>query len=289
MFTTLAPNALSVRVPFTRQLDLARANGFDALDPPLTHLLSLVRTSSTERINEIFSKHGLRCGGWQLPFNFAGGNTEYSSGLKGLSRIAELADAVGSRWCFYWIYPYSDELTFGDNVAKHIQRLRPIADVLGERNIRLGLEMIGPKHLRDGHRHDFVHSIPEALELFASIDRSNVGLLLDCFHLYTAHGSLAEVRALTASQVVYVQINDAVTGLDVDEQMDKVRHLPGTTGVIDVVGFLKALDAIGYDGPVAVEPFNAELTTAPPGERVRLAAESLHAVFNSAGITSHRP
>src|SRR5439155_1527414 len=163
--------------------------------------------------------------------------------------------------------------------------MRLIADVLGGSDCRIGLEAIGPKTLLDGPRHPFVHTIPGALELLSAIDRPNVGLLLDSFHWFTSHGSVAELSALNASQVVYVHINDAIPGIGIDEQLDGVRLLPGASGVIDLVTFLKVLDGIGYDGPVAVEPFSAELAATPPAERVRLAAESLHASFAAAGLS----
>ena len=63
------------------------------------------------------------------------------------------------------------------------------------------------------------------------------------------------LKALTPAQVVYVHVNDAPAGVPIDEQMDGVRALPGETGVIDIAGFLKALQGIGYDGPVTPEPF----------------------------------
>ena len=87
----------------------------------------------------------------------------------------------------------------------------------------------------------------------------NVGLLLDCWHWYTSHGTLDDLKRLTAEQVVYVHVNDAPAGIPVDEQQDMVRALPGETGVIDIVGFLQTLRAIGYDGPVTPEPFKKEL------------------------------
>ena len=137
---------------------------------------------------------------------------------------AALARELGSPWCYYWIEPCSDDLTFAANTKLHVQRLRPIAEVLGEHGCRLGLEPIGPKTLRTGHRYEFVHTIPMALDLLAAVDRPNVGVLLDCFHLYTSHGDVTDVKALSQSQVVYVHINDALAGIDVDEQLDDVRQ-----------------------------------------------------------------
>ena len=284
MFSTLAPNVLPIRVPFARQLELAHAFGFDALDLPMKHFVTGPRAWSPGQVGEMYAVHELRCGGWQLPFNYEGGDGEFAAGLKLLPRAARLARALASPWCFSWIEPSSDELDLASNTARYVKRLRAMADVLGDHDCRLGLEFIGPKTLRVGHRFDFVHTLEGALDLFAAVDRPNMGLLLDCFHWYTSHGSVAELTALTASQVVYVHINDAVPEVEVDEQLDDVRLLPGESGVIDISAFLEALDTIGYSGPVAVEPFSAAVAAAPARDRVGLAASSLHSVFAATGL-----
>lgn len=290
MFTTLAPLALPLRIPFDRQLALARENGFEALDLPIHHLLVRVRSESVGIIQESFAAAGVRPGGWQLPFEHqAGTDRAFTRGLRALARAACLAGQLGSPWCYHWIEPASNELTFAENTARHVARVRPIADILADHGCRLALEPIGPLTLRTGARHEFVHSIPMALELLAAIDRPNVGLLLDCYHWYTSRGTLDELHGLDASRVAYVHVNDAPAGVDVDEQLDQVRVLPGASGVIDLAGFLQALDGIGYDGPVAVEPFDAAVAGLAPAERVRAAGESLRSAFTAAGVTSREP
>jgi sugar phosphate isomerase/epimerase len=288
MFWTLAANVLPLRVPFARQLELAGANGFDAVDLPMMQFISGSRSWSAPQIREMFLAHRLRCGGWQLPFNYEVGEAELSAGLKLLPRAARLAQDVGSPWCFSWIEPTSDELDYSANFARYVSRLRAIADVLGEFGCRIGLEVIGPQTLFAGHPYVFVHTIPQGLELLAAVDRPNVGLLLDSFHWYTSHGTVEQLMALKGSGVVYVHVNDAVPGVDVDAQLDQVRRLPGASGLIDITAFLQALESIGYDGPVAVEAFDAKLAAAPAPERVRRAAESLRTVFRAAGLGGSR-
>ena len=48
--------------------------------------------------------------------------------------------------------------------------------------------------------------------------------------------------------------------------MDLERRLPCATGIIDAAGFVRCLEAIGYDGPVTVEPFDAGLEKQEPDE-----------------------
>lgn len=286
MFWTLAPNVLPLRVPFERQLELASTNGFDALDLPMKHLTSGSQIWSPSEIKAMYARWGVRCGGWELPFNYERGDAEMAAGLKCLPKAARLARDLGSPWCFSWIEPTSDDFDYADNTARYVRRLRAIADVLGEFDCRLGLEVIGPRTLLAGHPYAFVHTIPQGLELLAAVARPNIGLLLDSFHWYTSHSDVEELMALSASDVVYVHVNDAVPGVVVDDQLDQVRLLPGASGLIDITAFLRALEGIGYDGPVAVEPFSAELAAVSAPERVRLAADSLRSVFGAAGLVT---
>ena len=69
------------------------------------------------------------------------------------------------------------------------------------------------------------------------------------------------------------------------EQLDNVRDLPGATGVIDIAGFLRALQSIGYDGPVTPEPFKKELAALPSDEvRLKKVGAAMDDVFVKAGL-----
>jgi sugar phosphate isomerase/epimerase len=140
-----------------------------------------------------------------------------------------------------------------------------IAKVLGDYNIRLALEFVGPDTCRVGPKSHgptpFIHTMPQTLELIETIDapQNNVGLLLDTFHWFTSHGTVENLLMLTPDKIVHVHINDA-PNVPISEQEDFKRLLPGD-GVINLVGFLKSLGYIGYTGFVAVETFNKELSS----------------------------
>lgn len=85
---------------------------------------------------------------------------------------------------------------------------------------------------------------------------------------------------LSSKDIVHVHVNDAPSGVKVDDQVDSRRCLPVTTGVIDMKGFVNALVKIGYDGPVEVEPFDQELRKLEPEVAVQKTAESLSRVWD---------
>jgi sugar phosphate isomerase/epimerase len=135
--------------------------------------------------------------------------------------------------------------------------------VLGDYGIRFGIEWVGTKSLRT-MKHDFIHTIPGALELIGAIGESNVGLLFDSFHWYTSKATIDDILALHADQVVLVHIDDA-PDKPVEEQIDNERLLPGE-GIIDLKSMLNALKQIGYDSFISVETFSKELPLLPPKE-----------------------
>ena len=63
--------------------------------------------------------------------------------------------------------------------------------------------------------------------------------------------------------------------------------LPMETGVIDLVGFMRPLREMGYDGPVMPEPFSQrlnDLAATDPEAAVREAARSMDALWRAAGF-----
>jgi sugar phosphate isomerase/epimerase len=284
VFTSLNTGALGFSAPLNEALSLARTNGFEGLDLPLREVLQRAERTSVRDVRERFHAAGVQPGGWGLPVDFRGDQETYRAGLAALPHYAALAHALGSPWCATWIRPYSDELDYEANMEHHTQLLQPVAQILADHGCRFGLEFVGPRTARAGHRYEFIHTIDGALELGGRIGTGNTGLLLDCWHWYTSHATGEDLARLRADQVVYVHVNDAPPGRDVDEQIDDQRLLPGASGVIDIAGFLQALDRMGYAGPVAAEPFNAALNAMPPADRVRLTRQSLAKIWAQAGL-----
>ena len=284
MFTSLNPHTIGLSVPFLEALELASVAGFEGLDLPIQELNEMSHRLSPLDLKAYFEELLLRPGGWGLPVDFRRDEETYQKGLAQLPTYARIASELGSPWCATWILPFSDELDYDANMELHVRRLRPVAQILADNGCRLGLEFVGPQTMRQGHRYPFISTMAEALEMGNRIGTGNTGLLLDCWHWYTSHGSIEDLQRLTVDQVTYVHVNDAPAERSIDEQIDQQRLLPGASGVIDIASFLQALDHMGYDGPVVAEPFNAELNNLPALERVNETRASLSRIWTRAGL-----
>jgi sugar phosphate isomerase/epimerase len=210
--------------------------------------------------------------------------SQFAAALDRLQALCEVARTLGVTRTSTWVPSWHDELDWDANYAFHKERFGRIAAVLADYGIRLGLEFLGPKTIRDGHAYSFIHTMDGMLELCADIGTGNLGLLFDAWHWYTSGGTWADLGRLRDADVVDVHVNDAPAGIPLDRQVDQVRTLPGETGVIGVPRFLQALAAIGYSGPVMVEPFSARVNALPPEEAVRVTGEALSAVWREAGL-----
>ena len=116
-------------------------------------------------------------------------------------------------------------------------------------------------------------------ELIGEVGKPNVGFLLDSWHWYTAQETVADILPLKGSDVILCHLNDAPSGVPVEEQMDNHRELPCATGVIDLKGFLGAIVEIGYDGPVVCEPFSQELRNKKPEENLATVSAAMKKAF----------
>lgn len=281
MFRNLSPGTIGIQKPFGECLSIARTAGFEGIDVDFFQAESIERA---REVAEALADHDLRPGASGLPVDFRRGDSEYHESFERFRQAAPMLAATGVRRILTWLLPFSDELTYEENFRRHADRLTPVAEVLGENGCRLGLEFVGTPSMRQGHQHAFIHTLDQVLELCGTIGLPNVGILLDSWHWYVSGGTLDDIRSLSDSQVVGVHVNDAPAGIPIEEQKDNVRCLPGETGLIDLVGFLRFLQAISYDGPVTVEPFSKRLRSLPAEEAASETSESLKRVWKQAGI-----
>ena len=278
MYTCISPGAIGITLPWEECLPLAKAAGFAGID------VEIDPAKGAEYYRAALEQYELRPGGAGVPFNYRGSAEEVAEGLRKLAAIAPIAAEIGLTRFATWMLPYSDELPMKENLRFHAERLGPVAKILADAGCRLGLEFIGPKTMREGHKYVFVHTLEGMLELCALVG-PNAGLLLDSWHWYTSLGTVDEILALDQRQVVYVHVNDAPLGVPIERQQDLVRRLPGATGVENLPAFLGALRAIGYDGPVVPEPFVPALSAMPPAEAAAWSATALQKVWSLPPVT----
>lgn len=284
MYPNLGVGAIGHKATLTESIDFAQKYGFKGIDFAIKEVQELATAQGVEAVRDLFAARNVLPGVMGFPVEFRRDESTWRTDLEAVPAQAKLAQALGCTRTATWITPGSNDRTFAENFKFHVDRIGPAAAILADHGIAVGLEFIGPKTLRKNFAHRFIYTLEGMLAMGAAMGTGNVGLLLDIWHLYTSHGTLDQVRELDAAEVVVVHINDAPAGVDVDEQIDNVRLLPGESGVLEIAGFLRALDEIGYDGPVTVEPFSQRVREMDASDAVAATARAVKQVWSTSGV-----
>jgi len=274
----LSCGALGIRANQRQAIDLAARHGFDAVDADLKFLAGLSAAELQELLGDMESKKvGWALGG--LPVDIRATDAVFGEALAALPANTEVLRRAGVRRVTTYVLPMSNARPYLENLRFHAKRVRDAATVLNGAGIRVGLEYVAPKTLWASQRYPFVHTMAEMRDLIGEIGVPNVGLVIDSWHWYHAGDSAADIASLQARDVVSVDLNDGPAGVAKDQMVDGKRELPASTGVIDVKAFLGALEKIGFDGPVRVEPFNEAVRHMTPDEAATAAVAALHKAF----------
>lgn len=259
-------------------IQLASAHDFECVD---MDIVALLENDSIEQVKALLDEHGVILGAIGLPVEWRASEEQFRADLVGLARAAEAAAKLGGTRCCTYILPSVDTLP-AHFMAIATRRLRICAQILGAYGLRLGLEFVGPHHLRTQWTHPFIWTMEETLDWIDAIGEPNVGLLFDAYHWYTTGMTVEEIEGLRPEQIVHVHLNDA-RDVPIQEVLDNDRLYPGE-GVIDLPGFLRGLQQIGYRGPVAQEILTPSAPKETPEELIVRSKAGYDKVFAAAGI-----
>ena len=273
------PGSIGIEADQGRSIELASKHGFESVEPFGTQLL---RDGSGGYVDALKAA-GLQWAAARLTVSLRAEAAAFQRGLEELPAVARVLRGAGVTRVATAISSYSEELNYLDNFKLHAQRLREVGTVLEDHGLRLGLEYLGTKRLWTASRHAFVHSMAECLQLIGEARKSNIGLVIDSWHWWTARETAKDITQLTNSQVVSADLNDAPAGIERDDQFDNQRELPAATGMIDARAFLDALLQIGYDGPIRAEPFNQRLNDMDDDNACQATAAAMKKAFDLVG------
>jgi len=274
----LNPGAIGVNLDQNQLLDKAAEYGFESI---VAYSGTLAEWSD-EQIDEFVEKmksKNISWGASGLPMDFRKDLATQQKGIESLPKHAKALEKAGVTRMSTWIMPTNNELTYLENMKQHGKRLSEAAKILANYNIKLGLEYVGPKTLMARDKYSFVHSMAECKELITEIGEPNVGVQLDSFHWFCAGETKADLLSLSNEDIVTVDLNDAIAGVNADEQLDGKRDLPMATGVVDMQTFMDALVEIGYTGPTRAEPFNQALRDMEDEAALKATADAMKKAF----------
>jgi sugar phosphate isomerase/epimerase len=135
-----------------------------------------------------------------------------------------------SRGRLDWLEADMDRLAFAAG------RLRAVTETGALWGVRIALEPL------NRYECDFIQNVDEGLAFLSAVDHSNMGLMLDLFHMNIEEGDIAQALKRAGDRLWHVHIADSN------------RRYPGS-GHIDFAPAFAALREMGYQGFVSGELF----------------------------------
>lgn len=296
MFPSLAPWATARGVGWPDQARLAARVGYRGVD----FSWDGVKQAGADATNALMRELGIvpTIANLPGPNPLNGDEAAFKARMATIDDDAAFSAAIGSRR-FQLVLGATTPggMPKDDRWQMVTDRLAAISEVFARHDVRLSLEFLGPLQFRTGRGGGpsdpgappapppvpFVWTLAETLRL-CEASGPNIGITLDAWHWYHSEGTAEDILATPPERIVHVHVSDAREMPPADVR-DDMRLLPGE-GVIDLVGFFRALDRIGWRGGVACETIGARLDDIEPEEQARLGLDTTMAVMREAGIVT---
>lgn len=146
-------------------------------------------------------------------------------------------DWLGGGLYHYWPVDYTKPFDKAADTARSIDNIRELADMAKAYGIKLGMEVL---NRFEGY---LLNTCEECLDFVTKVDRENVTVMLDTFHMSIEEDSFADAIKLAGSKLGHVHLGEAN------------RRCPHPGGRMPWKEIGEALHSIGYDGKCVMEPF----------------------------------
>jgi sugar phosphate isomerase/epimerase len=288
MYRNLSASALGLSCQQSELIELALTYGFRGIDVSIHEFTARVKDHGLPYARRLIDSAKIHVGRFQLPISIDNDDEAFRKDLEWLSGAAEAASQVGCTQCYLAIDPASDVRPYHENFEFHRRRFTEISKRLEPFGVRLAVGFRGAEGLRKGKALQFIHDL-DALSLLVSMV-GNAGVVLDVWDLYVSGGSIDNIRSLSTSQILAVQLSDLPQDVPLAALTEGDRLLPGATGRIDAPAILGLLKEKGFKGPVTVKASRQAFKTSRRDEVVKEAGAALDRVWREAGLLpSARP
>jgi 2-keto-myo-inositol isomerase len=266
--------ATTMRADLATDVQAAKAAGFDYLEIWAAKLRDFLAHHTTRELKELFAGAGVPPLSINSIEHVTFRDAQAHEAIK--RECAELSQVAAEIRCpFIVVVPGrlpNEGVTDAEVVAESAGVLTELCDIAAAHDVALAFEFLGQPDCS-------VQTLDLAHEIVRSVDRKNLGLVIDSFHFY-AGGSTIESIGILDPELIYVfHINDA-EDLPREQLEDRHRLLPGL-GILPLREMVAAFRRIGYDKVASVEIFRPDYWSRDPFELAQEAKIATERIIKS--------
>jgi len=221
-----------------------------------------------EELNNFLHRNGIGLTDYQVLLDFDGASTFDASKRDEALQMMRVAREIGA-----------DTLLVPANTSdkcdpnKIIDDLTWLVDEAGKHRLKVAYEAMAWSTL--------INTLPKAWDIVKKINKSNFGLVVDAFHIFSLGRTVADLDDIPVEKIFLVQLSDLKGIPDSENIVNTARHdrlLPGE-GDFPLDKLLHRLKSGQYNGPIGLEVFNDELKSKNAADVAKMAMISLKSVL----------
>lgn len=285
MLKNFSPQSLRINGRQSELIELALTYGFRSMDIDMSEMLRRSqRGSIDDAAKYLRAAENLSIGGFAVDVDLDADDDTFTSQVGALHPLADVAAELSVSRAYIHAPAATDRLPYHEFFDTQLKRLDQIADVLGGKNIRLGVGFRAGKELAEGKEFAFTQNVEGFLALVKGVGNANVGFLIDTWDWVVGDGAMDQIAELTAEQVVAVRFASLAPDVDAAKAVSTDRVLPEQEGALDHVAVMKHLVAIGFDGPVSPSASPTQYKGQTRESTVQKAQQAIDGISKEAGV-----
>jgi 2-keto-myo-inositol isomerase len=250
-----------------KDLEYCDKHGYDYIEiRTMDKLPEYLQEKSLDELAEFFNTHHIK----PLAFNalvFFNNRDEagYKEIINEFKGMMETATKLGVKYVVAVPLVTEQKILKQDIKKSCVEVLTELSDIAEPYGVKIAVEFVG-------HPQCTVNTFGQAYDIVETVNRENVGLVLDCFHFHAMGSDLNDLKKADGSKIFILHIDDT-EDFPIGFLTDEDRVWPGL-GAIDLDSILSTLKEIGYSDVVSVELFRPEYYKLDAEEAIKTAKET---------------
>jgi 2-keto-myo-inositol isomerase len=189
----------------------------------------------------------------------------YKEIVNEFKNMLEVAKKIGAQYVVAVPLVTENKILKKDIKNSCVEVLKELSDLAEPYGVKIALEFVG-------HPQCTVNTFGQAYDIVETVNRENVGVVLDCFHFHAMGSNLEDLKNADISKIFILHIDDT-EDFPIGFLTDEDRVWPGL-GAIDLDSILSTLKDKGYSGAVSVELFRPEYYKLDAEEAIKTAKDT---------------
>lgn len=288
MFKNFSPGSLGINGRQSELIELALTYGFKGMDVDMPEMLRRTQRSETgdtsKYLDAAKKAFDIQIGGFNLDINLDADEDTFTAQVGTLHPLADLAKSLGASRGYVQLPAATDRLPFNEYFSVQTTRLNQIAEVLGTRDIKLGVGFSAGKELGEGKQFEFIRNVEGFISLVKGLG-NNAGFYIDTWDWVVGDGAMDQLSELAADEIVSLRMSSIPEDVDIAKAESWQRVVPEAEGQINHVKLIVHLQSLGFDGPVSPGATGISYKGQTRESIVQRGQEAIDGIFTSAGLT----